>query len=192
MYMLTNGIQQTEEFNDYKSNHLTAVVKPRDDLNWTTSYYFGHEQSDGGQPDGPNGDFRVIDSYVAYAVTPKLGLGLDVNYTTSEVNESDPFLSLQGIGAYARYRLTTPLTLALRYERLDDEGLFGGIEQVLQEVTATTEYKFAEGFLMRGELRRDWSDQPFFTGPVPGDLRDDQETVLVGLVWWFGNKSGAW
>ena len=28
MYMLTNGIQQTEDFNDFKSNHVTAIVKP--------------------------------------------------------------------------------------------------------------------------------------------------------------------
>ena len=28
MYMLTNGIQQTEDFNNFKSNHVSAVVKP--------------------------------------------------------------------------------------------------------------------------------------------------------------------
>ena len=28
MYMLTNGIQQTEDFNNFKSNHFTAIVKP--------------------------------------------------------------------------------------------------------------------------------------------------------------------
>ena len=79
----------------------------------------------------------------------------------------------------------------MRYERLDDEGLFGGIDQVLQEVTATLEYKFADGFLVRGEFRRDWSNERFFTGRRPGDLRDHQNTALVGLVWWFGNKTGS-
>ena len=28
LYMLTNGIQQTEDFNDFKSNHVAAIVKP--------------------------------------------------------------------------------------------------------------------------------------------------------------------
>ena len=46
MYMLTNGIQQTEDFNNFKSNHFTAVVKPTSNLSWTTSYYFGQEQPD--------------------------------------------------------------------------------------------------------------------------------------------------
>lgn len=192
MYMLTNGIQQTEDFNNFKSNHFTAIVKPTGALAWTTSYYFGQEQPDGAEPGGPDGYFRVIDSYLAYTASSKLTLGLDANYVTNEVNQADPELSLQGIGAYARYQVSSPASIAIRYERLDDEGLFGGIEQVLQEATATLEYKFADGFLLRGEFRSDWSNQRFFTGPRPGDLRAHQNTALVGLVWWFGNKTGAW
>jgi hypothetical protein len=192
IYMLTNGIQQTEDFNDYKSNHFTAIVKPIGTVSWTTSYYFGQEQPDGAEPDGPDGFFRVIDSYVAYNPTSKLGFGIDANYVTNEVSHADEALSLQGVGAYARYQVSSPAAVAVRYERLDDQGLFGGIVQVLQEVTATLEYKFADGFLMRGELRRDWSNEHFFTGPRPADLRTHQNTALVGLVWWFGNKQGAW
>ena len=29
-------------------------------------------------------------------------------------------------------------------------------------------------------------------GYCPDDLRESQDTVLVGLVWWFGTKQGAW
>ena len=75
-------------------------------------------------------------------------------------------LSLQGIGVYARYQAGAG-AVSLRYERLDDEGLFGGIDQVLHEVTLTAEYKFADGFLLRGEFRRDWSNEAFFTGRDP-------------------------
>ena len=53
MYMLTNGIQQTEDFNDFKSNHFAAIVKPTGAVTWTVNYYFGQEQPDGGEPDGP-------------------------------------------------------------------------------------------------------------------------------------------
>lgn len=192
MYMLTNGIQQTEDFNNFKSNHFSTVIKPSSNIAWTTSYYFGREQADGNQPDGPDGFFRVIDSYVAVTLTPKASAGLDVNYVTNEVNQADPELSLQGIGAYARYQLSAPAALSVRYERLDDEGLFGGVKQTLQEVTVTLEHKFADGFLLRGEFRRDWSNERFFTSSVPGELRTHQNTALVGLVWWFGNKTGAW
>jgi hypothetical protein len=192
MYMLTNGIQQTEDFNDFKSNHVTAIVKPNDKVAWTASYFFGQEQSDGGAPAGPDGFFKVFDTYVSYTATPKLSLGIDVNYVTNEVTKADPSISLQGTGAYLRYQATGSAGVSLRYERLDDQGLFGGIEQVLQELTLTGEYKLADGFLMRGEFRRDWSNQPYFTGREPGDARKGQNTLLLGLVWWFGNKGGAW
>jgi len=192
LYMLSNGIQQTEDFNDFKSNHVAAIVKHSSKVTWIGSYYFGQEQPDGGEPDGPDGFFRVLDTNITVTPTSALSLAVDANYTTNEINSGDPSVSLLGVGAYARYQVSGPSALSLRYERLDDEGLFGGIEQVLQELTATVEYKFADGFLVRGEFRRDWSNQAFFTTDRPGDLRDYQHTALVGLVWWFGNKTGAW
>jgi hypothetical protein len=192
MYMLTNGIQQTEDFNDFKSNHVTAIVKPTGKLTWLTSYYFGQEQSDGGTGEGPDGFFRVIDTQLAFNPTSSLSFGLDANYVTNEVNQSDPETALQGTGLYARYQVRSPLALAVRYERLDDEGLFGGIDQVLQEATVGLEYKFTDGFLMRGEFRRDWSNERFFTTANPDVKREHQNTFLVGMVWWFGNKTGAW
>lgn len=193
LYMLTNGIQQTEEFNNFKSNHFAAIVKPLPSVTWTVNYYFGQEQPDGGEPDGPDGFFRVFDTYVTVTPTSALTLGLDGNYTTNEVNNEAPSLSLQGIGAYARYQINTPFAVAARYERLDDEGLFGGIDQVLQEVTLTAEYKFADGFLFRGEFRRDWSNELFFPGPRGStDPRDHQNTALLGVIWVIGNKSGTW
>jgi hypothetical protein len=99
---------------------------------------------------------------------------------------------LQGLGAYARLQTSAATALGLRWERLDDEGLFGGIDQVLQEATVGLEYKFTDGFLMRGEFRRDWSNERFFTTANPDVKREHQNTFLVGMVWWFGNKTGAW
>ena len=66
--------------------------------------------------------------------------------------------------------------MGLRYERLDDEGLFGGIDQVLQELTATAEYKLVDGFLMRGEFRRDWSNETSFRAGKRATPRDHQNT----------------
>ena len=121
-----------------------------------------------------------------------MSLGLDANYTTNQAEQSDPTTALQGTGLYARYQVRPAVAAALRYERLDDEGLFGGIDQVLQEATATLEYKFADGFLLRGEFRRDWSNELFFTTSDAPVKSAHQNTFLVGMVWWFGNKTGAW
>jgi hypothetical protein len=193
LYMLTNGIQQTEDFNDFKSNHFAAIVKPASKVTWTVNYYFGQEQADNGQPGGPDGFFRVFDTYVTVTPTSALALGLDANYVTNEVHSGDPSLSLQGIGTYARYQVRPAWAIGARYERLDDEGLFGGIDQVLHEATLTAEHAFADGFIVRAEFRRDWSSQPFFPGRLgAGDPRKHQNTALIGGIWVIGNKTGAW
>jgi hypothetical protein len=193
LYMLTNGIQQTEDFNDFKSNHFAAIVKPLPQVVWTINYYFGQEQPDHGEPGGPDGFFRVFDTYVTVTPTASLTFGLDVNHTTNEVLQSDAALALNGIGAYGRVQATSRSAFGLRYERVDDEGLFGGIDQVLHEVTLTLEHKLADAFLLRGEFRRDWSSEPFFPGRLGADdPRAHQNTALVGAVWVIGNKSGTW
>jgi hypothetical protein len=194
LYMLTNGVQQTEDFNDFKSNHFAAVLKPTPMVTWTMNYYFGQEQSDQGLPEGPDGFFRVFDTYVTVTPTTGLALGLDVNYVTNELTKDGALLALQGAGLYARYQVGPAAAVAVRYERLDDEGLFGGIDQVLHEATLTAEYKFADGFLLRGEFRRDWSNERFFPGRLGsgGDLRTGQNTALIGAVWVVGNKAGTW
>ena len=193
LYMLSNGIQQTEDFNDFKSNHVAAILKPVPAVTWIVNYYVGQEQPDGGDPGGPDGFFRVFDTNVTIAPTSALSLALDVNYVTSEVNRNDPSRSLQGLGAYARYQLTSATALGVRYERLDDDGLFGSIDQVLHEATLTAEHKLADGFLVRAEFRRDWSNEAFFPGRLGGaDPRRHQNTALIGGVWWYGNKQGAW
>ena len=61
-----------------------------------------------------------------------------MNYVTNRVTDDDPKGDLFGIGAYGRYQVTPAGAVAVRYERVDDDGgLFGGIDQLLQEITVT-------------------------------------------------------
>lgn len=192
MYTLTNGIQQTEDFNDFKSSHVTAIVTPASGVSWTVSYYVGQEQPDTADTDGADGRFRVVDTSISWGATQALAFALNANHTTSEVTRHGEARAVTGLGAHARYQLTPSAALALRYERLADEGLFGGLDQHLQEVTLTYEHRLADGFLVRGEYRRDWSNEPYFASSRPGAPRRAQHTTTAGLVWWFGNKSGPW
>jgi hypothetical protein len=192
-YMLTNGIQQTEEFNDFKSHQVSLTVKPLRGVSWIANYYAGREQPDGGEVGGPDGRFTVFDTYAT--VTPASGttFGVDVNHTTNRRLQTDPRMSLTGLGLYGRYQLTYPFGLGVRYERLADEGLFGGSAQTLFELTLTAEYRFADGFLVRAEYRRDSSSEAFFPGAGGSDdLRRVQPTALVGAIWVLGTKKGTW
>lgn len=192
MYMLTNGVQQTEDFNNFKSNHFTAIVKPAASLTWTASYYMGQEQPDRDQPNGPDGFFRVFDTYASWTVTPSLSLGADVNHVSSRVTRTSEAGTLTGAAAYVRQQLGRG-AFAVRYEHLDDKGgLFGGVPQTLQEVTITAERAVTDGLIVRAELRRDWSDRAFFTDRTGAATKTSQPTALIGLIWSMGDKKGVW
>jgi hypothetical protein len=191
-YALTNGIQQTEDFNNFKSSQFAGIIKPTSKIVWTINYYVGQEQQDGGQPNGPDGFFKVFDTYLSYAATDALTVAVDVSHVTNEVTKVSDAGALTGLGAYLRYQLKPLAALALRYEYLDDDGgLFGGVPQTLQEVTLTAERRLSDSFMARAEFRSDWSDREFFTSDND-TLKKTQNTFLVGLVWWMGGKKGAW
>jgi hypothetical protein len=188
-YMITNGVQQTEDFNSFKASHVTAVVRPVPRFGWTTSYFFGREQPDGGQAGGPDGALRIFDSYVTYDAGRGWSFGADVNHTSNAVQASGPRISLTGAGLYARVE-RAGTALALRYERLQDRGaLFGQVPQRLAEATVTVERRLDEGLIARLEYRRDGSTEPVFPSRRGRDRT--QPTWLVGLVWWAG-KTGPW
>ena len=88
--MLTNGVQQTEEFNEFKSNQFAAVVTPAKNVSWTINYYLGQEQPDGGAADGPDGWLHIFDTYITYTPTAQLSVGADANHTSNQVQAGDP------------------------------------------------------------------------------------------------------
>jgi len=67
------------------------------------------------------------------------------------------------------------------------------VTQDLKEGTLTLDYRPAgDGFLVDLEYRRDWSNVPYFLSSTLNVLEKDQPTPGVGLIWWFGQKQGAW
>jgi hypothetical protein len=212
MYHLMNGAQQSEDFNKFKSQHVAAILTPTKRVTWQANYYFGREQRDVApqlnptfaslptQPGlstdvivpAPRGRFHVLDSYVTWLATDKLTLAAEADYVINRAQEFSAPSRVTGGAAYARYQFTPKLALAGRAEYLSDRGgLFSGVTQALKETTFTADYKLAEGLLMRGEWRRDFSNRRFFLTDAPGVLKKEQNTATLGLVWWFG-KEGSW
>lgn len=212
-YMLTNGAQQVEDFNGFKSQHFALVLKPASTVSWNVNYYFGQEQRDvnavlnPGFPNGPtqpglpvstitptpDGREHIFDTYMTWNATPKLTLVGEADYVVNRAFSNSAPQHVTGGAAYARYQIAPKFALAGRGEYLSDRGgLFSGATQALKETTATAEYKFADGFLARMEWRRDFSNQPFFLTDIPGKLKKEQNTATLGLIWWFGQKQGAW
>jgi hypothetical protein len=216
-YWLVNGTNQAEATNGFKDELFGFTATPRKTVTWNVNYYLGQEHPDRTpvmtsgpipvQPGltfaairpAPDGRLHIFDTYVSWQATPKVTLALEGDYviqrewrTSSPGHSSAPSHTIGG-AAYARYQFTPRIAMGGRAEYLSDRGgLFSGITQALKETTATFDYKFAEGFLMRYEWRRDFSNQPSFFTKTDGVLSKDQQTATVGVIWWVGRKEGAW
>lgn len=216
-YWVVNGTNQVEATNGFKDELFGFTAKPAKSINWTMNYYLGQEHPDRvptascgpipvqpglcfvGISPAPNGRTHIFDSYVTWQAAPKLTFAIEGDYfiqrlwTNAAPGESSAPSHADGGAAYVQYQLTPKIALATRAEYMSDhEGLFSGISQALKENTVTFDYKLADGFLMRYEWRRDFSNQPSFLSDVQGVLKRDQNTATLGLVWWWGRKQGSW
>ncbi len=213
-YWIVNGTQQTEPFNGFKDQFFGLTIQPKKNITWNINYYLGQEHPDtiffpnGGAPanlpteqgvpfepipNPPNGKLHIFDSYLSWQTTPKLALAVEADYVIQRLWTYSSPSHTDGGAAYAQYQFTPRLAIGGRAEYLSDRGgLFSGRTQAIKETTFTTKYTVADGLLMFGEWRRDFSNQPFFLTNTLGILKKEQNTSTVGLVWWFGAKQGAW
>ena len=216
-YWVVNGINQVEAVNGFKDELFGFVARPRKTLTWTFNYYLGQEHPDRApatncgpvpvQPGlcfvaitpAPNGKTDIFDSYATWNATSRLTVALEGDYYVQRLwahaapGESSAPSHVDGGAAYIQYQLSSKLGIATRAEYMSDrEGLFSGIAQALKENTVTFDYKINNGFLMRYEWRRDYSNEATFLSDMQGVFKRSQTTAGVGLVWWWGRKEGAW
>jgi hypothetical protein len=216
-YWIVNGTNQVEATNGYKDELFGFVAKPAKSIAWTMNYYIGQEHPDRTlvaptspipvQPGlsfeaitpAPDGKTHIFDSYVTWQAAPKLTFALEGDYFIQRLwanqapGRSAAPSHVDGGAAYIRYQLMPKIAVASRAEYMSDRGgVFSGLTQALKENTVTLDYTVMDGFLMRYEWRRDYSNRPTFLTDVQGVLSKEQTTATIGLVWWWGQKEGAW
>ncbi len=217
-YWIVNGTNQVEATNGFKDELFGFVAKPTKKITWTSNYYLGQEHPDRivtaiptnpvpVQPGldfeairpAPNGRTHIFDNYVVWQPNPKLTIAFEGDYFIQRLwknqapGQSAAPSHVSGGAAYLQYQFTPRISVATRAEYLSDRGaLFSGLTQALKENTVTFDYKISDGFLMRYEWRRDYSNQPTFLSDIQGDLAKQQTTATVGLIWWWGRKEGPW
>jgi hypothetical protein len=210
---LVNGANQTEDFNGFKSTAFLINIKPTSRISWNVNYYFGQEQRDlvpalnPGMPSlptqpglstepirpRPDGRFQVVDTYAAWNATDKLLLVGELDTVLNRAFKTDAPTRATGGAAYLRYQFTPKFALGTRFAVLKDSGgIFSGTSQTLKDTTLTATYQIADGFQTRWEYRRDFSNTPFFLTNTAGHLKKEQNTAMLGLIWWFGGKEGSW
>lgn len=216
-YWVVNGTNQVEATNGFKDELFGFTAKPVKSVTWTMNYYLGQEHPDRAtatncgpipvQPGlcftaitpAPDGKTHIFDSYATWQATPKLAVSLEGDYfltrqwRNAAAGESSAPSHTDGGAAYFQYQLAKKFALGGRAEYMSDRGgLFSGLTQALKENTLTFDYRVADGFLMRYEWRRDFSNQPSFLSDTQGILKKDQTTATVSVIWWWGRKEGTW
>lgn len=211
-YWVVNGTQQTEPTNGYKDEMFGVELTPHKIVDWTINYYLGDEHPDflyvtsgpaslptqQGYPfvpvvNPPKGKLHIIDSYATWNATHKLTLVGEGDYVIQRDQVQSAPSHTDGGALYAKYQLTPVFDVAGRAEYLSDRGgLYSGKTQALKEFTFDFDQTIGDGFQMREEVRRDFSNQPFFLTDTLGVLSKDQVTATLGLIWWFGGKQGVW
>ena len=212
-YLLVNGGNQTEAFNNFKSNGFFFTITPTKSISWNVDYFFGEQGRDvvpalnpgipalPSQPGlsvipvvpKPDGREHIFDTYASWKATSRLFVVAEADYVLNRSFRNSGPMRVTGGSGYLRYQFVPKFSLAGRYEYLSDRGgLFTGLTQAIKDTTFTATYQPRDGFQMRWEYRRDFSNRPFFLTSHPSLLKRDQNTAVLGLTWWFGGKQGEW
>jgi hypothetical protein len=180
---LVNGWNNVKENNDGKTAIGSITVKPTDTITVIGNYIVGDEQPEGTAGGGVR---NLFDAVVSVAASDKLSILGNLDYGHDKVEGTG--VDWYGVALGAKYQVNQAWAVSPRYEIFKDaDGFATGLEQTVQEVTLTAEYKMPAGFLARFEFRNDFSDEPFF-------LKDDsalektQPTFVVGLMYSFSTK----
>ena len=212
-YWLVNGENQTEDFNNYKSQAVLLSYNPTKNVGWNLNYYQGQEQRDvlpvgpdvfpvlptqpglsADKVNGPyNGRLHIIDSNATFHLGPAWTAAFAGDYFLNRVTSNAPPVKAYGGAAYLHRQLNQQLALNGRFEYLADRGgFFSGTGQDLKEATLTAVYQPVNGFQAKLEYRRDFTNVPFFLTGNPALLKRSQTTATLGLLWSFGGKDEAW
>ncbi|MDP2999283.1 MAG: porin [Bryobacterales bacterium] len=179
---LVNGWNNVRDNNSGKTVGLTGVLATSK-VTWSHTYYLGPEKLDSNR-----GYRRLYDTTLLLTPHPKMNFYLNVDYG-AERRISRGSDTWKGIAGAARFAPKNWLALSPRLEWFSDaDGFATGTPQSLKEFTLTAEFKIREGILMRPEYRRDWSDRPFFDRGASTGVHKSQDTLLAGIVAYFGPK----
>jgi hypothetical protein len=173
--LAVQGWDNFKDNNDGKTFGAQLAVVPSAKVTLYLNTLVGPERTD-------SHDKRTLfDVVLILKPSPRVTLGFNGDLA-SDKNGAGPGRDgeWKGFAGYLRLGLSSRAALNLRGEVFDDtDGLRTGVAQRLSGGTATLEYKIGHGFLVRGEVRRDHSDQLVFETQ---DGASKNQTTLAGNV----------
>lgn len=179
---VVNGWNNVEDNNTGKTVGLTGTFATSK-VSWSHVYYFGPEK------ENTNKGYRQLyDTTLLLTPSSKASLYLNFDYGRDK-NIGSGSQHWVGIAGAARFAPNKWFAFTPRLEWFNDaNGFYTGTTQKLKEFTLTGEFKMLEGVLARLEYRRDWSDQRFFDRGNSPAASKNQDTLVLGVVAFFGPK----
>lgn len=164
-FYLVNGWDNAKDNNRGKSLGFQLAVAPAPRVSVTANYLGGPEQTD-------TGDHlrHIVDLVASVKATQAVTLTANYDYgreaqvalaETAGGGVKD--VTWQGVAGYVRFALSPRTALIVRGEWFDDpQGARTAVVQRLTECTVTPELRLHPKFVLRGDLRRDHSNNPVF------------------------------
>jgi len=179
---LVNGWNNVEDNNSGKTIGLTGAFTSTK-VTWSHNYYVGPEKLD------TNKGYRhVYDTTLLVTPSSKTSFYVNYDYGVDKQIAGGNY-RWTGIAGAARIGLNDWFALCPRLEWFHDaDGFSTGTAQKLKEFTLTADFRMKEGVFVRPEYRRDWSNTPFFDRGSNTGAHKNQDTLLVGIVAYFGPK----
>jgi hypothetical protein len=187
---VVNGWNNVGDNNNGKTVGLTGVITTKK-FSWSSNYYVGPENDKNALNPTGTGLRQLFDTTVLFTPPGKMNAYINFDYGRN-VNfpVTTPAASVwYGIAGALHYQATSKIAFTPRLEWFKDrDGFSTGVAQDLKEFTITGEYKMVEGLLARLEYRRDWSNQPFFDRGNNPAVFKHQNTLVLGVLAFFGPK----
>jgi len=189
----TIGFQLVSGWNDINKTNggvtgvaTSAYTKPK--YAWNLNYIVGPENAN-----STYGLRQLIDTTLLLTPPGKFNAYLNYDYGQNrdaiEAQGDNKLNHWQGIAVAAHEQATGKQAVSGRFEYFNDpNGFATGTVQHLYEGTATYEYKWVEGLLTRVEYRGDFSNVSYFHKQSGTPLVDNQSTITVAFIAFFGPK----
>jgi Putative beta-barrel porin-2, OmpL-like. bbp2 len=186
---VNNGWDQATDANANKTIELGAALNPSKLFALTAQDYYGTEQVGGLALPTAQGKRNLLDLVATFTVSDSLNFVLNPDFGSQENGKealgSTGNATWSGVAAYANYQINDPWRVSVRAEYLNDaDGYRTGIVQKWKEATLTVGYAPAKNIELRGELRKDTSDQASFAD-TSGVGHKSQNSVGLEAVYKF-------
>jgi hypothetical protein len=165
-----------------KTIELGAALNPTKSFALTAQFYTGGMMSG---TTGATGTRNLLDLVGTFTVTDSLNFVLNYDDATQDNAVATGQAKWNGLAGYVNYQINDPWRISVRGETFhDNDGFRTGVIQTWKEATVTVGYAASKNTELRGEVRKDFSDQASFEFD-DGVARKSQSSVALEAVYKF-------